>query len=147
MKFNIAKAALFAGTSQIGATAAAEIYVAGTYGIVDQDDSNNSGNFTSDFTTGAVTGVNPPLTIPAGSPVVWETDFDKGDQWSLAIGYKLNNFRVELEYARTTSDIDTHKGVSAAGIDLTAIDAGVLISGNVGDLGVHTLCGHWHRQH
>ena len=136
MKFNLAKAAVFAGASLMSATAAAEFYVAGSYGIVDQDDSSNKGNFTSDFTTGTVTGVNPPLTIPAQSPVGWKTEFDRGDQWTLALGWKIDNFRVELEYARSASDVDTHKGVSAAGIDLTDIDAGVLISGNVGDLGV-----------
>ncbi len=135
MKTKLTRTAVFAITILMSATTAAELYVGGSYGIVDQDDSSNSGTFTGDFTTGTVTGVNPPLTIPAGNPVGWKTEFDSGDQWTLALGWKLNNFRIELEYARSSSDVDTHKGVSAAGIDLTAIDAGVLISGNTGDLG------------
>ena len=35
-------------------------------------------------------------------------------------------------------DVNRHFGVNAAGIDLSNIDAGVLIAGNVGDLGVST---------
>lgn len=116
--------------------ASANIYISASYGINDQDDSSNDGRFTGDFTTGTVTGVNPPLNIPSSSPVGWKTDFDNGDAYSLALGWQHEHFRIELEYAYSDSDVDTHTGVSAAGLDLSAIDAGVLIAGNVGDLGV-----------
>ena len=57
---------------------AADWYVSGSVGLVLQDDASNDGNFTSDFTTGSVTGVTPPLTIPAGESVGWDTKFDDG---------------------------------------------------------------------
>ncbi|MEP4486594.1 outer membrane protein [Marinobacter alexandrii] len=119
-----------------GTAMSADFYVAGSLGLVDQDDSSTDGKFTSDFTTGTVTGVNPPLTIPAGNKVGWDTKFDDGDGFNLALGMIIESFRVELEYSATDADVDKHTGVSAAGIDLTSIDAGVLITGNVGDLGV-----------
>lgn len=111
-------------------------YVSGSYGIADIDDIDSDGTFTSDFVTGTVTGVNPPLTIPAGNAVTWDTDLDRGDSYSLAFGMRFDNFRVELEYAASSTDIDSHENVVAAGLALGALDAGVLISGNVGDLGV-----------
>lgn len=114
----------------------ADMYVAGTLGYFSQDSSKNKGSFFTDFTTGEVTGVSPPLSIPAGSPVGWSTKFDSGTAYSLAFGWKLDNFRVEMEYAMSSADIKSHEGVNAAGIDLTNIDAGVLLTGNVGDLGV-----------
>ncbi len=119
---------------------AADLYVGATYGYVDMDDIDTDGNFTSDFTTGTVTGVNPPLTIPAGSPVNWETELDSGDGFGLVFGtaFELFNqsWRAELEYSATSNDVDGHSGVTAAGILLDPIDAGVLLTGNVGDLGV-----------
>ncbi|MEC8426978.1 MAG: porin, partial [Pseudomonadota bacterium] len=114
------------------------LYVSLGYSIVDQDDSNNQGEFSSAFTTGTVTGVNPPLNIPAGANVGWDTEFDRGDSYSIALGKRFNQWRVELAYSRGSSDIDEHNGVSAAGIALDAIDVGVLITGNVGDLGIST---------
>jgi len=111
-------------------------YVSGSLGSVDQNDSSNRGNFGTAFTTGAVTGVTPPLNIAAGSPVGWKTEFDSGLDIGLAIGTRRGNYRLELEYFNSESQVDTHTGVAAAGIELGAIDAGVLISGNTGDLGV-----------
>lgn len=120
-----------------GLAQAQEFYISGALGVSDPDDVTNEGNFTNNFTTGAVTGVTPPLTLPSGTSVEWDTELDTGDLWALSAGWQLNeNFRAELEYNFTEWDVDTHTGVSAGGIDLTNIDAGVLISGNVGDLGV-----------
>ncbi len=111
-------------------------YISGSFGINNQDDVTNKGTFTQNFTTGAVTGVTPPLSIPAGNDVEWDTELDRGDTHALAVGWQQGNFRVELEYSASNADIDSHENVSAAGIALGAIDAGVLISGNVGDLGI-----------
>ena len=123
-------------TSMASGAGATEMYVSGNLGINDQDSSFNQGTFNADFTTGAVTGVTPPLTVPAGAPVGWTTGFDSDLTYSLALGWQLDNFRVEIEYAMSDSDVKYHAGVEAAGIDLTPIDAGVLLTGNVGDLGV-----------
>ncbi|MCW8194098.1 porin family protein [Proteobacteria bacterium 005FR1] len=121
----------------VGFAQAQEFYVSGALGVSDPDDVDNEGTFTSSFTTGAVTGVTPPLTLPSGTPIEWDTELDTGDLWALSIGWQLNeNFRAELEWNWTEWDVDKHTGVTAGGIDLTDIDAGVLISGNTGDLGV-----------
>ena len=79
---------------------------------------------------------NPPLSIPAGESIGWRTSFDNGDYYNLALGWDIDIVRMELEYTRSAADVDTHRGVSAAGLDLSGIDAGVLITGNQGDLGV-----------
>lgn len=122
-----------------GIVQADDLYIVGAWGISDLDDVTNDGNLTNSFTTGTVTGVSPPLTLPSGTPVEWDTEFDDGDLWSLSIGWQFQeNFRAELEYDRTEWDVDKHTGVTAGGINLTDVDAGVLISGNVGDLGVST---------
>ncbi len=113
-------------------------YVSGSVGQNYQDDTSNNGTFTSAFTTGSVTGVTTPLNIPAGSAVNWTTDYDNAMAFNLAIGMTRDNYRFELEYSQADADVNSHRGVNAAGIDLSAIDAGVLISGNVGDLGVST---------
>jgi opacity protein-like surface antigen len=112
-----------------------DFYVGGSIGYADMDNLDTSGNFTTDFTTGTVTGVNPPLTIPAGERVNWDTEMDGGEAYGLVFGMKFDMFRAELEYSYTTNDVDGHDNVTAAGIALDGIDAGVLITGNVGDLG------------
>ncbi len=117
---------------------AQDFYVSGGLGINFQDDTSNRGALVRSFTTGQVTGVAPPLTLPAGAPVSWSTEYDDGLFSSLALGWKLESFRVEAEYSWTQADINSHQGVNAGGIDLSAIDAGVLITGNVGNLGVST---------
>lgn len=117
---------------------ASDLYISATYGINDQDNLSNDGSFTSNFETGNIDALAAPLTIPAGSDVNWSTDLDKGDSYTFAFGTKINNFRVELEYAKSDADVDSHSNVSAAGIDLTNLDAGILVSGVEGDLGVST---------
>lgn len=113
-------------------------YLSGTLGAANQSSSNNSGVFTSNFTTGTVTGVMPALQIPAGSPLGWKTEFDSDLLYSGAFGYDYGNLRVEVQLNRAEGNVNRHTGVNAAGVDLSNIDAGVLISGNVGDLGVTT---------
>lgn len=123
----------------LGASAganAAEYYVSGSLGLADTDDLDNDGAFVQDFTTGEVTGVTPPLVIPAGQAVSWDTEVDEDLAFGIAAGMRFDKFRVELEYAASSNDVDTHEGVVAAGIPLDGIDAGVLLTGNVGDLGV-----------
>lgn len=116
---------------------AADVYVGATYGIVDMDDIDTDGTFTSDFVTGQVSDVpGSPLTIPAGSPVSWETELDDGDGFGLVFGMKFDLFRAEIEYSLTNNDVDSHGGVNAAGIDLDGIDAGILLTGNTDDLGI-----------
>jgi opacity protein-like surface antigen len=119
-------------------TAAEGFYISGSIGLTNLDDSSNSGSFNSDFTTGEVTGVSPALTLPAGSALGWETTFANGNAYGLAFGYDYGSLRVEFSLDRNDSNVDTHRGVTAGGIDLSTIDAGVLLSGNSGDLGITT---------
>jgi len=115
---------------------AQDFYVSTSVGQGFPDNVTNQGVFTSGFTTGQVTGVNPPLTLPAGAPVNWRTNLDNGEFWSLAVGMKSGFMRYEAEYTWSKFGVSTHRGVNAGGIDLSGIDAGVLLTGNVGDLGV-----------
>lgn len=117
---------------------AGNYYISATIGSNDQDNTYNDGTFTSAFKTGNIDALEAPLTIPAGGSVNWNSKLDSGMSYSLAFGTKMNDFRFELEYVNTDADVETHTGVSAADIDLTDLDAGILITGNVGDLGVST---------
>jgi opacity protein-like surface antigen len=138
--FPAARAALtFSGLMLLASSVSAQdFYVSGGLGLNFQDDTSNRGVLVRPFTTGQVTGVTPPLTLPAGAPVSWSTQYDDGMFFSLAAGWKMESFRFEAEYSWSEADIDGHRGVNAGGIDLSAIDAGVLVSGNVGNLGVST---------
>lgn len=116
-------------------------YVSVSGGVAFLQDSDNKGEFSSPFTTGAGTTIPAGVTLPAGSSLGWTTEFDSGYTVSAAAGWRFSpNLRAELELAYQTNDIKTHKGVEAAGIPLGAEDAGVLITGSpnlgvsVGDL-------------
>ena len=121
----------------ISATAQAEgLYVSGNIGYSNMDDTDTSGSFSSDFVTGPGTTIPAGVTLPAGTNVGWDTKVDSGTTFSLAVGYQIDQFRLEAEYASTQNDVESHDSVSAAGIDLTGEDAGVLVSGAPGNLGV-----------
>lgn len=115
-------------------------YASGSVGGVFLEDSDNSGAFSSDFTTGAGTTIPAGTVLPAGTPLGWTTEFDSGYAVSAAIGRRFGAFRGEIELAYQSNDVDTHAGVTALGIPLDAEDAGVLITGSpnlgvtVGDL-------------
>ena len=117
---------------------AQDFYLSGGLGLNLQGDTSNQGVLYDSFTTGEVTGVSPPLTLPAGTSLDWSTRYDTGAFYGVALGWYLASVRVELEYSRTEADIDGHHGANANGTDLSAIDAGVLLSGNVGDVGTST---------
>jgi opacity protein-like surface antigen len=106
-------------------------YVAVSGGVAFLQNSDNKGEFSSPFTTGAGTTIPAGVTLPAGSSLGWKTEFDSGYTLSAAAGWRFSpNLRAELELAYQANDIKTHKGVQAAGIPLGAEDAGVLITGS-----------------
>lgn len=115
------------GTSSILAD---DTYISLSGGLALQSGSTNQGAFTSDFTTG--TGTTLPLgtPLPSGTDVGWDTDFDNGYSFGLAVGRKYGSFRAELELAYQRANVNTHTGVTAAGLDLSGEDAAVLISGS-----------------
>jgi len=111
-------------------------YVSLSGGAAWLNDSDNEGDFTGPFTTGAGTTIPAGTGLPSGAAVGWETEFDTGFTVSGAVGRKYGNARAELEVAYQKNDIDTHSNVSAAGIALGAEDAGVLVTGATSNLGV-----------
>jgi opacity protein-like surface antigen len=112
-------------------------YIFGAIGISSLSDSDNSGRFTDDFLTGNADPDIPFETnLPDGTPVSWSTEFDNGTTFSVGYGRKYtNNIRAELEFSYSANDVDTHSGVEALGIDLTDIDAAVLLTGLDTNLG------------
>ncbi len=94
------------------------------------DDTDNSGQFDSPFTTGAGTTIPSGTVLPAGTSVGWTTEFDEGYTVSAAIGRQFGAFRGELELAYQSNDIDTHNNVAVGGGIIDSEDAGVLITGS-----------------
>ncbi len=109
---------------------AQDYYGSVSVGGVSLNDSDNSGAFSSNFLTGTGTTIPNNTPLPAGARVGWTTEFDNGYALSAAFGRRFGNgLRAEIELAYQTNDVDTHRGVQAAGIALDAEDVGVLISG------------------
>ncbi|MEL6364989.1 MAG: P44/Msp2 family outer membrane protein [Pseudomonadota bacterium] len=106
-----------------------EGYVQLSLGASILSDSDNSGSFAGDFTTGEGTSIPAGTVLPDGTPVGWTTSFDTGLSFGAAIGARYGAFRGELEFARQGNDVDTHVGVEAGGIALGEEDAGVLVTG------------------
>lgn len=121
-----ALALLFAASS----AAAQDYYVSAHGGIAMLDDSDNSGAFSSDFTTGEGTTIPAGTVLPSGTGVGWTTEFDSGTSFGVATGRSYGSWRGEVEVAFQNNDVDTHTNVQAGGIALGGEDAGVLITGS-----------------
>jgi opacity protein-like surface antigen len=118
------------------AAAAQDSYISVSGGVAFLQDSDNSGAFSRAFTTGAGTTIPAGTVLPAGTPLGWTTEFEEGYSISGAYGVRFgDSFRGEVELSYQSNDIDTHNGVTAAGIPLASEDAGVLITGS-GNLGI-----------
>lgn len=111
-------------------------YVSGTLSYNDMDDTFNDGVFTREFVTGPGTTIPAGVALPRGTDVSWRTDVDSGAGVNLALGWRMEAVRIEAEYAYAKHDVDSHAGVTAAGIALGNEDAGVLVTGAPGNLGV-----------
>lgn len=131
--------ATVASSLLIGAPAfAQDFYVSGSVGINDLQNSNSTGHFVNNFVTGQVSGFTSPVTFASGTPFSWETDFSDGETYSIAIGYTYQQFRFELAHHRSSNNVSGQSDVVFGGTDLTAVDAGVLATGNMTDSGVST---------
>lgn len=115
---------------------AGDIYLSLSGGITSQSDSDNEGEFTRDFLTGAGTTIPAETPLPNGTDVGWTTEFKTGYMVNGAIGKDLGALRFEGELSLTKANVDTHTNVQAAGIDLTNEDAAVLIQEQNTNLGI-----------
>ncbi len=120
-----------------GTALAGEWYFGGSFGFQMQDDSDNSGAFTSDFTTGNGDPDVPNGTVlPAGTTVGWMTEFDDGMAFSLEAGQRYDSgLRSGIELSYGSADVATHMGVTAGGGLIDGVDAAVL-TGSAAQLGV-----------
>lgn len=112
-------------------------YVSGSFGNVSQEESDNSGAFTSDFSTGDGSPTVPNGTVlPAGTSVGWRTEFDSGSMFSFEAGKRYSsNLRSGIEVSWASADVDFHQGVTAGGTLLDGVDAAVL-TGSATQLGL-----------
>jgi opacity protein-like surface antigen len=106
-------------------------YISISGGVNFQNDSDNGGAFSSDFTTGDGGAVPAGTVLAAGTDVGWSTEFDSGYTIAGAFGAATpSGWRGEIELAYAKSDVDTHTGVTVGGGSIDAVDAGVLITGS-----------------
>jgi opacity protein-like surface antigen len=133
----LSRLAAGAALAAIASTPAlAQQYVSGSAGFNFQADSDNSGAFTRDFTTGDGVAVPAGTTLPTGTDLGWTTEFDEGLFLAAAYGYRFDttmayggSLRIEGEISYTSADVDTHTGVTAGGAALGTADTAVLITG------------------
>ncbi|MEM6536339.1 MAG: acyloxyacyl hydrolase [Pseudomonadota bacterium] len=106
-----------------------DTYISVSGGATFLNDSDNEGSFVGEFVSGAGTTIPAGTTLPDGTDVGWTTDFGTGYSVGAAVGKYFGSIRGEVEVAFQSNNVDSHLGVSAAGIDLSAEDAGVLVTG------------------
>jgi len=118
----------------VSTAAAQDWYVSGSIGYAQQNDSSNSGS-TGAFTTGNL-GDGSSLSVDAGTPYGWNTEFDGGTMISGEVGVEYgSNIRAGIEVSYQSSDVDTHTGVSLGGGSIDGVDAAAL-AGSPDPLGV-----------
>jgi opacity protein-like surface antigen len=119
-----------------GTAFAGDWYFGGSLGYGMQDDSDNSGALTSDFTTGNGLPAIPNGTVlPSGTSVGWTTEFDAGMAFSLESGLRYDSgLRSGIELSYGSADVKTHMGVTAGGTLIDGVDAAVL-TGSAAQLG------------
>ena len=131
--------AMAAGACLLPSSSLADgFYLSGRLGTASQQSSDNTGRLTANFTTGVVGAIPQPLDIPAGAEIGWHTGFKSDVSLSGAFGYDYGKLRLELAITSNASNVKGHTDANLAGVDLNTIDAGVLVTGNEGDLGVST---------
>ena len=126
----IAAGAVLLAVSALSASTALgqDFYISGTVGLNNPQDSTNSGQLSSSFTTQSVPGF-AGSTLPAGSPFSLNTDFSNGETYSLAFGYSFELFRVELALQRTSNKVDKHTEFSLNNVDISRANVGILGTG------------------
>ena len=105
-----------------------DYYFSFSVGSLSQEDSDNSGAFTSDFTTGdGSPAIANGTVLAAGTTTGWTTEFDNGTNFALEFGKRFGSgLRAGVELFSGSADVDTHFGVSAGGTIIDGVDAAVL---------------------
>lgn len=108
------------------APAAAEgPYIGISGGVALPSDSDNAGEFNA-----AVPETDDFGSIPNGTALEWNTDFDTGYALSAQAGYAFENgFRLEAEVSYTDYDVTSHQGVLVGGANIDGVDSAVLTRG------------------
>ncbi|WP_298337168.1 outer membrane beta-barrel protein [uncultured Erythrobacter sp.] len=100
-------------------------YIGLSGGVSLPSDSSNSGTFDA-----GVPETDDFGSIPEGTDLALETDFDTGYTISGQAGYAFNNgFRVEVEAAYSEYDVDSHEGLLVGGANIDGVDSAVLTRG------------------
>ena len=128
MKFNKVVLSTAAGLLLASAAHADNWYVGGSIGLAVQNDSSNSGS-TDAFFTGNL-GDDTRLFVEDGTSYGWETEFDNGTSFSAEIGrtyYDAGGYRAGVELVVSSSDVDTHRGVTLGALgDIGAVNAAAI---------------------
>ncbi|MHA7872751.1 MAG: outer membrane protein [Hyphococcus sp.] len=136
MHVSTVAAAAAGALSLAGAAYAQDTYVSVSGGAVFLNNSDNEGVFDGAFVTGPGTTIPAGTALPVDAPVGWTTEFDTGYAVQGAIGRRYGLFPAEVEVAYQNNNVSTHNNVLAGGIALANEDAGVLVTGAPGNLGV-----------
>lgn len=100
-------------------------YIGVSGGIALPGDSNNTGTITT-----AIPETDDFGSIPADTPIGWETDFDTGYTIAGQAGYAFENgFRLEVEAAYSDYSVDDHEELSVGGAIIDGVDSAVLTRG------------------
>lgn len=108
-----------------GAAHAGETYIGVSAGLSLPGNSNNSGEINSDVPATLDFGA-----IPAGTDLGWKTNFENGLAISGQVGRAFDNgLRLELEFAYSKYDVDSHSSLTAGGANIDGVDVAVLTRG------------------
>jgi opacity protein-like surface antigen len=100
-------------------------YIGLSGGAALPEDSSNAGEFDAEVPATTDFG-----SIPAGSELAFDTEFDTGYALGGQIGYAFENgFRVEVEGAYSEYGVDTHSNLTVGGAALDGVDSAVLTRG------------------
>ncbi|EAQ29412.1 hypothetical protein NAP1_01530 [Erythrobacter sp. NAP1] len=131
MKNSIKYAALPLAALAFAAVPAAAQSEAGPYvgvsgGVSLPSDSSNEGEFEAE-----VPATDDFGSIPNGTDLAWDTDFDTGYTISGQVGYAFENgFRLEAEAAYSEYDVSGHSELLVGGANIDGVDSAVLTRGD-----------------
>lgn len=104
---------------------ASEVYIGVSSGFNFVSDSSNEGAFDA-----TVPATEDWPSIPSGTSLGWDTDFETGMMLSGHIGMKYDSgLRAELEVGYSKADVSSHSNLAAGGAIIDGVDVAVLTRG------------------